>query len=213
MKNKTVGCILFGLALILSCIVVMITFVYVINTREEGSMLDDYYTDSAIGDVIDKVLNRVGIDNKETQEESEDEDDKNTLAGGPTKTPVIEPSSKPTKTPTPKSGYISGTVSYPSEYIPEGIIVCAESDLTVDDSCTDDITASEMSGYTYNLEVPPGSYYVYSFDPESGDGYQAYYTKFVTCGYDISCPSHEHILVEVSAGQTIEGIDPGDWYE
>lgn len=112
----------------------------------------------------------------------------------------------------PEEGTISGSVGYPSEYIPEDMQVCAESVSTTDEYCE---TIEEGDDYTYGwgyeIEVPFGDYNVYSQLP--GDDYQAYYSEFVTCGLDVSCPSHDPIDVTVdSSNLEVTDIDPIDWY-
>lgn len=119
------------------------------------------------------------------------------------------------------SGIITGTLSYPSDHIPREIHICAEGVESGKISCTNEhITqAGKDARTTYRLEVEPGRYYVYSilpesadFEPSSGVDYRAYFSEFVTCGSQASCPSHEPIVVEVQAGKTVEKIDPNDWY-
>lgn len=121
----------------------------------------------------------------------------------------------------PASGTITGTLSYPSDHIPREIHICAEGVESGKISCTNEhITqAGKDARTTYRLEVEPGRYYVYSilpesadFEPSSGVDYRAYFSEFVTCGSQASCPSHEPIVVEVPAGKTVDGIDPNDWY-
>ncbi|MBN2100813.1 hypothetical protein JW710_02880 [Candidatus Dojkabacteria bacterium] len=116
------------------------------------------------------------------------------------------------QTSVPQNGRISGSVSYPSEAIPDGMKICAEPNNGGGETCTTDIflDAQAQFGYGYYIDVPDGSYYVYAQVP--GDTYKAYYTEFVTCGLEASCPSHSKIVVTVSSGQNVENIDPGDWY-
>jgi hypothetical protein len=63
----------------------------------------------------------------------------------------------------------------------------------------------------YRLSLPAGTYYVYAATNDL-PGYKAYYTKFVTCGLSIKCPSHVKIAVHIKAGATTTRIDPDDWY-
>ena len=112
--------------------------------------------------------------------------------------------------PTPANGYIKGSLGYPSEYIPE-MKVCAEDTTTGNSKCID--TAQNQQ--QYQLEVAPGSYYVYAMLSD-GQGafedYKAYYSEFVTCGMTADCTSHDPIVVTVASGETETGIDPTDWY-
>src|SRR3989344_4824591 len=125
----------------------------------------------------------------------------------------------PKLTPTPtqqltQTGTIEGSLSFPSEGIPQDLQVCAETLLGVQFECTP--THIQDSKYTYGsgykLELPPGKYYVYALVPSFKSDYKAYYNEFVTCGLSINCPSHKPIEVEVSAGATVSNIDPRDWY-
>ena len=125
----------------------------------------------------------------------------------------------PKLTPTPtqqltQSGTIEGSLSFPSEGIPADLQVCAETLIGVQFECTS--THIQDSKYTYGsgykFELPPGKYYVYAQVPSFNSGYKAYYSEFVTCGLSINCSSHKPIEVEVSAGATVTGVDPQDWY-
>lgn len=106
-------------------------------------------------------------------------------------------------------GYIEGSLSYPSEGIPN-LKICAE-DINNSEKkiCTE--KNIEDKKYTYGkgyiLEVPPGKYYVYV-----SSNRKVYYSEFVTCGLNANCPSHKPITIEVVSGQTVTNIDPQDWY-
>jgi hypothetical protein len=111
------------------------------------------------------------------------------------------------------TGTLEGTLKYPAEAMPPNLRVCAEDSATKHDICT----TGALHG-SYTLSVPVGSYYVYAiFDSTPGfgsmAGYKAYYSEFVTCGLQASCPSHAPILVHVTAGADIQHIDPNDWYK
>jgi|GEM_PF-2919115 len=118
----------------------------------------------------------------------------------------------PQPTPPPTTGIIEGSLSYPSEQIPD-LTVCAEEVGNMPNTvCTSNLIddPAYTAGRGYQLEVQPGEYYVYAYFIDKS--YMAYYTEFVTCGLDISCPSHDYIPVNVSAGDHIYDIDPVDWY-
>lgn len=91
-------------------------------------------------------------------------------------------------------------------------MVCVETLQKVKVTCTStQISDSKYQyGKGYKLKVSPGSYYVYAQLPDGV--YKAYYSEFVPCGLSINCPSHEPVEVEVSAGETVTGVDPQDWY-
>jgi len=130
-----------------------------------------------------------------------------------TPTPQVTQRPPVTVAPENETGIIEGSLSYPSEGIPEDMTVCAETTEGVQIACTD--THIKDPKYTYGvgykLEVPEGIYYVYATFPPSASG-EAYFSEFVTCGLSVGCPSHEKIPVKVIAGQTTSDVDPGDWY-
>lgn len=117
-------------------------------------------------------------------------------------------------------GKISGSLSYPSEMLPEmGVCVA-----TIDNQelyCTYEMIASEVYtyGYGYEVSVPPGDYYVFAHLVDDSNRkvgytneYKAYYSQFVNCGMDISCTSHDPIKVTVGSKEHVTRIDPIDWY-
>jgi len=116
-------------------------------------------------------------------------------------------------------GVITGALSYPSDFDFPKMIVCAEAVNSKHIHCTDKrVLNRRRNKITYKLTVPAGSYYVFATivngedAGESYQGYKAYYSEFVKCGLSVNCPSHEPIKVTLRAGQTLAGIDPGDWY-
>lgn len=124
--------------------------------------------------------------------------------GGDSSTPTFI--STLTVTPTPEPGSISGTLSYPSEFIPPLRVV-----------------AFQVNGYNYRwvdtmenqskyqiTGLAPGFYHVvaYTMDGLFAGGY----TQMVPCGLLASCTDHSLIDVEVKSGEDTPNIDPGDWY-
>jgi uncharacterized protein YceK len=114
-----------------------------------------------------------------------------------------------------RMGFIEGSLSYPSEGIPETMTVCAESVQTQIEYCTNKHIVGKQYRYWegYKLQAPPGDYFVYAFIPKQEEKYKAYYNEFVTCGINVDCQSHEKIIVTVKENLTVKDIDPIDWYD
>jgi len=119
-------------------------------------------------------------------------------------------------------GVIEGSLSYPSEFIPPDMTICAENLATKKIYCTNKHLKAKKYQYKvgYKLEAPPGDYHVYAYLPDParyGAGYskdyRAYYSEFVKCGMSVDCPSHAPIVVKVKGGETVRGVDPMDWYK
>ena len=123
------------------------------------------------------------------------------------------------RAPAQRTAVITGELSYPSDYDFPRMIVCAEAADAGSIHCTDRRVRNRRSGkFTYRLRVPAGSYYVFATLVNAEEpvddvrGYKAYYSEFVRCGLSVDCPSHEPVKVTARAGQTLTGINPGDWY-
>ena len=121
-------------------------------------------------------------------------------------------------TPAPTTGTIEGSLSFPSEFIPTDMTICAEDTSTQKQYCTKDhLQDVKYTAHVgYKIEVPAGSYHVFAYLPGGSGGYsvdyRAYYSEFVTCGLSINCTSHKPIVVAVKAGETTSDINPQDWY-
>ncbi|MBI5037872.1 MAG: hypothetical protein HZC01_04185 [Candidatus Kerfeldbacteria bacterium] len=118
-------------------------------------------------------------------------------------------------------GSISGSLSYPSDFIP-ALGVCAQTKNATEQYCTYKMLEDDKytNGVGYSIAVPPGAYTVFSHEVtelnaltgyQDGD-YQAFYSKFVTCGGTSDCTSHTPVVVTVERNQDLENIDPIDWY-
>lgn len=104
------------------------------------------------------------------------------------------------------TGRISGTLSYPSEYLPP-MRVCAF-DLA---EATPYCVRTNKDQAQYRLDgVPPGDYLVLAF-PQEADALPGGYTG---CVRDLSADCRDHDLqpIIVAAGQTTPDIDPADYY-
>jgi hypothetical protein len=111
-----------------------------------------------------------------------------------------------TVTPTPMPGSISGTLSYPSEFIPELRVVA----FSVGGFNYRYVETMENQG-TYQITgLPPGKYHVvaYVVDGSLAGGY----TLAVSCGLSIECADHSLIDVTVTSAQDTPDINPVDWY-
>ena len=122
----------------------------------------------------------------------------------------------------PQTGVIEGSLSYPSEFIPPDMTICAENLATKKIYSTNKHLKAKKYQYKvgYKLEVPPGDYHVYAYLPDPAKygasyskDYRAYYSEFVKYGMTENCPSHEPVVVKVKSGETVSGIDPQDWYK
>ena len=112
-----------------------------------------------------------------------------------------------------EKGFIEGSLGYPSNYIPQDMKICAINLDTEEEYCTTEQVYDKKYTYTmgYKIEVPVGSYNVYSSVTSQGD-YKAYYSDFVTCGLGYNCKSHTPIKVTVAKDTTTDKVDPTDWY-
>lgn len=126
----------------------------------------------------------------------------------------VTPQPTTTTTPGSQAGAIEGSLSYPSEGIPDSLIVCAETPEMEMIKCTNDRIQNTKYTYGvgYTLEIKPGTYYVYATLDQTGRDRKAYYSQAVVCGLTVECEDHSPIPVTVDAGETVENIDPGDWY-
>lgn len=126
------------------------------------------------------------------------------------------PAEKPPAEPSP--AIIEGSLSFPSQFWPSDLTMCAEDTSTKKQYCTTDLIEDMKYDFRmgYKIEVPAGSYLVFAYLPSGSGGYskdyRAYYSEFVTCGLSVDCVSHKPIVVTVKVGETVTGIDPQDWY-
>ena len=104
------------------------------------------------------------------------------------------------------TGRITGTLSYPSEYLPP-MRVCAFELAEATPYCVR--TGKDQAQYRLD-GVPPGDYLVLAF-PQEADALPGGYTG---CVRDLSADCRDHDLqpIIVAAGQTTPDIDPADYY-
>jgi len=110
----------------------------------------------------------------------------------------------------PELSVISGSLSYPSDYIPNDMEVCAKNVETGKTHCDAEITVGNDTR-RYALTVPPGSYHVYAKTSDK-PGYNAYYSEAVVCGLKVDCLSSKPITVTLAGGAKRTDVDPHDWY-
>ncbi len=196
--NKKILLIIFGVVVIgILCMCTLAAGVYVYVNRREASGDEDSEDSVSIvspqADTTDEDLDTT-TDSQASTDETGD--------------------SANTAEPVEELATITGSLSFPSEFLPEHMTVCADNVSTAEEICTDEHLEDDsfLYGFGYLLNVPAGSYYVYAYDPDGDNSYKAYYSEFVTCGLSVDCTSHEAILVTVLSGETAENVDPGDWY-
>jgi len=126
----------------------------------------------------------------------------------------IDPNATPGRDYFPGMGTITGSLSYPSSFIPPMRV--AFFSLT-DGSVSYTDTAKNQG--SYSMEVPIGTYHIiaYPYDRSasaSAGGSSTYgggYTQAVPCGLTVACTDHALISITVTENQTVNA-DPGDWY-
>ncbi len=143
----------------------------------------------------------------------------------PQPTPTLDPTQKSTPTSPPQgktytdtriqgdSGTIEGSLSYPSEYIPDNMMVCAQNQSSGDQYCTTKHLSGDKYLYKvgYKIQVLPGQYLVYAQLPDRNN-LRAYYDEAVTCGLNAHCSSTKPIIIDVMTNQPLQEVDPIDWY-
>jgi hypothetical protein len=101
---------------------------------------------------------------------------------------------------------ISGTLIYPSEYIPAMNVVA----FNVDSAAWFMVVTQEGDGSYQINDLPVGQYFVVSY--VLGGDFGGGYTPAVACGLNVACTDHSLIPVNVQAGDALSGINPHDWY-
>lgn len=125
-----------------------------------------------------------------------------------------KPSSVPTKeaklSPTKKNqqGKVEGRLSYPSEMIPELLVVAFNSQ----DNSEFYYVKTDLNQASYEIELPEGNYYLVSYVLDEEGNYGGGYTEAVGCGLSVECEDHSLIEVKVKDNALLDNIDLTDWY-
>jgi hypothetical protein len=125
-------------------------------------------------------------------------------ADAATSTPTLTPTI--TVTPTPEPGSISGTLSYPSEFIPHLRVVA----FNVNGLIYRYVDTMENQSAYQITGLPPGVYHVVAYVMDGS--YAGGYTQMVPCGLSADCTDHSLIDVTVEAGKDTPNVNPADWY-
>jgi len=102
------------------------------------------------------------------------------------------------------TGSISGSLSYPSEFLP-GMRVVA---YRVNTSEYYSLSTQDSQGSYQMDNLPPGIYHVVAYYHTLSAGY----SQSVACGLNVNCTDHGLIDVVVTAGTVTTGVNPTDWY-
>lgn len=126
----------------------------------------------------------------------------------PQPTAITTNPNTPSVKPKNNMGKVSGRLSYPSEMIPELLIVAFNSqNLEEYEYIKTGINQSD-----YELELPKGTYFLVSYVADESGNYGGGYTNAVACGLSVECEDHSLVEVEVNKDTVIQNIDLTDWY-
>ncbi len=117
---------------------------------------------------------------------------------------------QPTVSPLPTTGAIAGSLSYPSEFIPELRVAAFD----VNDATKFYYVDTIQNQNSYRIDnVLAGTYHVvaYVLDP-AFNNLAGGYSQAVPCGLAYGCNDHSLLPVVVTAGAVTDHIDPQDWY-
>ena len=101
-------------------------------------------------------------------------------------------------------GSISGSLSYPSEFLPGLLIIAYRS------GTAEFYSMATVDGQaTYQIDnLPPGTYHVVAYYQTLSAGY----SQAVPCGLSVNCTDHSLIDVIVVTGSVTMDVNPTDWY-
>ncbi len=130
----------------------------------------------------------------------------------PTSTREPQPTTGPAPTTAPNSatGTIAGKLGYPGEGVPP-LNVYAIKVSGSGPAFYKVATTKNQSSYTLS-NVVAGTYNVIAYPQDTTNKNVGAYSKFVTCGLNVSCSDHALIVVTVEADKTVNEINPFDWY-
>lgn len=114
----------------------------------------------------------------------------------------------PTTKPENKMGKVSGRLSYPSEMIPELLVVAFNSQNLEEY----EYIKTEINQSSYELELPEGTYFLVSYILDEPGNYGGGYTNAVSCGLSVECENHDLVEIDVEKTSVLTGIDLTDWY-
>jgi hypothetical protein len=104
-------------------------------------------------------------------------------------------------------GSLSGTLAYPSSFIPAMNVVAFDTD-----SSAWFYVVTQQNQQSYQIDgLPTGSYYVVAY-PVGDANYGGGYTVAVPCGLSVVCTDHSLLPAVVTAGQVTLEVDPQDFY-
>lgn len=115
--------------------------------------------------------------------------------------PGVQPPAQESNDP----GSLSGTLSYPSSFIPAQTIVAFSVSQPGNYYY---VTTSDGTSYYQIGNLPAGEYQVVAYT----NGLAGGYSFAVGCGLSVNCTDHSLVTVEVKSGQDMGGINPQDWY-
>src|ERR1700694_3180057 len=134
--------------------------------------------------------------------------------------PAVSGARAATPQPGAQTGSIGGLIQFPSDFIPPLAIYAIATDASR--YYTTEIIQNQTH---YSMRgLRPGDYNVYATTrpiqvtgasgarTQSPARFGGGYTKSVTCGLDGGGPDPSLINVHVSAGATVEKVEPNDWY-
>lgn len=122
--------------------------------------------------------------------------------------PTITKKIKLTPTKKNEQGKAEGRLAYPSEMIPELLVVAFNSQ----DNSEFYYEKTDLNQTSYEIQLPEGNYYLVSYVLDEEGSYGGGYTEAVGCGLSVECEDHSLIEVEVKDNTVLEDIDLTDWY-